>query len=530
MHTKTSSLLIALSLLALIGSTSEAQSTRRQVLRVDPYNKIDAYAFDCYVNGLLFEQLGEPYGAIDNFKNAQRVLPGSFEIGYSLAELYFSLRDPSLALKELDKLQDRDTRFYRLQGACYQSLGETDKAVGAFLKITEVDSTDESAYSFLANVYRQRQNVDSTLWAYENLARVSPDNFRIWNELGRLRAQKGQVEKAKDAFKSSIELNKGSNNLIALAGLGELYVMTKQPDSGIVVLREALAIDTANVLINRQLMGIYIDRDSLTLALPFARKVVNLDPTDRTNVRRLGWLYFNLDSLNQADSIFTELVGKGEDTGFSRYFLGQVALAKHDYPRAKDQFAGLLQADSSAAGRWIDLGYTYRMMGFPDTEVVLYKTGIQHVKSDSGQVRLLFALGAAQERTGHLDSAMATLETVVARSPKDPQALNYFGYLLADKNMRLDYARELIEKAVKAEPKNGAYLDSYGWVYFRLGKLNKALDYLKQAAALTKDATIYDHLGDVYKAKGKMVEAREWWRKALDLDTTNAAIKGKMSE
>ena len=101
---------------------------------------------------------------------------------------------------------------------------------------------------------------------------------------------------------------------------------------------------------------------------------------------------------------------------------------------------------------------------------------------------------------------------------------------LADRGIRLEYARDLLERAVKLEPKNAAYLDSYGWVYFRLGDLNKAINYLTQAAELTSDATIFDHLGDAYSAQGNPAEARVWWQKALDIDPQNASIADKLKE
>ena len=94
--------------------------------------------------------------------------------------------------------------------------------------------------------------------------------------------------------------------------------------------------------------------------------------------------------------------------------------------------------------------------------------------------------------------------------------MNYLGYMLADRNVRLDEAYQLIQKAVDLEPDNGAYLDSLGWVYFRQGKLTEAEQFLVKAVDLTgQDPTVHDHLGDVYMKLGKTKEAIAQWTASM---------------
>jgi Tfp pilus assembly protein PilF len=101
----------------------------------------------------------------------------------------------------------------------------------------------------------------------------------------------------------------------------------------------------------------------------------------------------------------------------------------------------------------------------------------------------------------------------------------------AEHGTNLDNARDLIEKALKAEPKNAAYLDSMAWVLFKIGKPKEALDYaLKSVAAPEEpDPTEYDHLGDIYKALNQPDRAREAWQKSLSLEP-NDAVKKKLEE
>ena len=98
-----------------------------------------------------------------------------------------------------------------------------------------------------------------------------------------------------------------------------------------------------------------------------------------------------------------------------------------------------------------------------------------------------------------------------------------------DNGVKLGEAKDLIEQAVKIEPKNSAYLDSLAWAYFKLNKPQEALPWILKAVENSEepDATLYDHLGDIYAALRKMDEARDAWRKSLKVEI-NEKIKGKL--
>ena len=101
-------------------------------------------------------------------------------------------------------------------------------------------------------------------------------------------------------------------------------------------------------------------------------------------------------------------------------------------------------------------------------------------------------------------------------NPDNAPALNYLGYMLADRNIKLPEALALINKALNLEPNSGAYLDSLGWVYFKLNRLPEAEENLRQALLLTpRDATVHDHMGDVLLRESKVKEAIAQWQLSL---------------
>lgn len=132
---------------------------------------------------------------------------------------------------------------------------------------------------------------------------------------------------------------------------------------------------------------------------------------------------------------------------------------------------------------------------------------------------LFYARGICHEREKRWDLAEADFRKSLELSPDQPQVLNYLGYSFIDRNINLDEALSMIQRAVAAEPDSGYILDSLAWGYYRLGRFAEALVPMEQASLLEPvDPIVTDHLGDVYWAVGRKLEAQFQWRRALSFD------------
>jgi tetratricopeptide (TPR) repeat protein len=392
------------------------------------------------------------------------------------------------------------------------------------------DSLQTTPYAFLASFYQQQGSADSAIWAYENLARLRPDDYGVWYELGELHARQGRFLEAQQAVREALSLRPDGENLMAYVRMGELYEQRQIPDSAILMFKTAHTYAPDNLVLNRLLTSYYVATDSFDLALPHAQAVVRTAPMERAGCRRLALIYYVLDSLTVADSILTSLVEGGDEDPVNHAYLGRIAAQREDYSTAREQFQKALSLADSVSDAYLDLGYAMNRLGQVDGEVSLYQSGLLKVTDSLGTVRLLMALASVLERSGRGDESIPVLERLLKAAPNDAAGLNFLGYLLAERGQRLEYAKGLIERAVAQEPTNAAFLDSYGWVYYQLREFDSALVYLKQAAELDNDPTILDHLGDAYEATGNRILALDCWRRALDLAPDNEAIKQKIGE
>jgi tetratricopeptide (TPR) repeat protein len=148
-----------------------------------------------------------------------------------------------------------------------------------------------------------------------------------------------------------------------------------------------------------------------------------------------------------------------------------------------------------------------------DAEATIRKA----LEIEPNETDLLIQLGSIQDRAGQRADAEKTLRAVLEREPDNATALNNLGYFLAERSARYNEALPLIEKAVSIEPLNGSFLDSLGWVQYKLGRLQEARGHLEKATLYTRrNATVYEHLGDVLRDLGRLQEARRNWEVALE--------------
>ncbi|WP_306155082.1 tetratricopeptide repeat protein [Roseovarius sp. MMSF_3281] len=184
--------------------------------------------------------------------------------------------------------------------------------------------------------------------------------------------------------------------------------------------------------------------------------------------------------------------------------LEQLAQTHPDQPTvhvsAGDLFRQLEQFDNAASAY--------------DKAIALY----EERKADQWFVH--YARAISYERQGIWDKAEADFRRALELNPEQPQVLNYLGYSLVEKQIKLDEALNMIERAVAAQPDSGYIVDSLGWILYRLGRYDEAIGHMERAAELMPvDPVVNDHLGDVLWAVGRETEARFQWRRALSFVT-----------
>lgn len=306
----------------------------------------------------------------------------------------------------------------------------------------------------------------------------------------------------------------------AAAIYDKLLAQTPEPSP----VREAL---------HEKLAGIYFAEEDRTNAMKELEAIVRDSPTRYPRAWFfLGELAFDDDKLGEAADDYENAL-HWDPTMEEAYY--KLALVQIELHRTDDAFATIETARARFPKTYTGEFYTaVAYLHVKNYTEAIHYFGAAEVIALAGDAsaldyRFYFQFGEACERNQEYKRADEYLQKCIDLNPDFGEALNYLGYMLADRGEQLPRARALIEKAVKLEPKNGAYLDSLGWVLFKQKQAQLALPWMLKAVQLSPepDATVLDHLGEVYMALHQPAKAIEAWKQSISIES-NPDVKKKL--
>ncbi len=316
-------------------------------------------------------------------------------------------------------------------------------------------------------------------------------------------------------------------------GLNQAGASGKAADIYLDLLKKLPDVPFVREQLHAKLATIYLRDADRKHALEQLEALVRDDPANAQAYYWLGSLSYDEKKPAEAAEYFHKTIMLSPDQFPEAYYY--LALAQMALKKGNEAIETLAQARKKFPSNFALEFYT----GLAHSEQKQFKEALPHyveaeVLAKGSNPKLLdqhfyFEYGAASERTGDYGQAEKCFQECLRIAPDFHEAQNYLGYMWAERGVHLERARELIEKAVAAQPTNGAYLDSLGWVLFKLDQPQKALEYVLKAIDFSPDPdpSLFDHLGDIYASLRKPREAREAWAKSLALEP-NPAVKKKL--
>ncbi|HUP48079.1 MAG TPA: tetratricopeptide repeat protein [Thermoanaerobaculia bacterium] len=401
------------------------------------------------------------------------------------------LLQPLVAEEPLNIELRRQQAFFLLRA------GEAERARVAFESLIAGDPQDARSMFYLAEALNDLERYAEAEVIYRKLLEQSPSDPDLLASFGLTQLGLRRLDDAEATFRSLLSVEAVPDNLAALASTQLGYIELQRGRH-----EEAIAA-TRPVFVFRERPN----NQAISIALEAMRKQKRF--AEAADLLRPLTDQFPGDPFVNAR--YVEMLSRAGDPAAAR-----VAAAT----QAKFGVRNL----AAAAEAMVQAGQHSEAIAF------LSKA----IESKPDEIDLLFSLGAAHERAGDHQAAETVFLRLLAAKPEHAATLNYLGYMWADNNVNLDRAAEMLVRAVSQEPRNGAYVDSLGWVYYRQGKLDLAEKYLTDAARLLpRDAVVHEHLADVLAEQGKHEAALEIYRVALTLDPEpkdEEKIRSKIAE
>jgi tetratricopeptide (TPR) repeat protein len=508
----------------------------------DPAAEKRIQAIAHFATGVIQELEQKPESALEQYYQSAMADPLNEELVAEVAQrlVLNKQSEKALALLNLAANQpNASATVYAWQGLAYAQSGKSDQAIRASQTALEKNPRLLLAYQSLTQLYLQAKQNRKAVSLLEAASRSAPADAPYLVDLcGIWMAHSTQLERSGQKIKPRVTalLDRAaklkSDNPAVLRKLADGYHWTGDYAKASGFLSELMQKFPTMSGLREVLTETLLRGGDKKKAIEQLELLIRDHPTNPRGYFLMGGLLADDKDYGRAAEYVEKALLLDPEFEPAYYQLGVVQLAANQpkaalatLAKARAHFPPSYRLEFYAALAYSQLkDYPQALKCFTAAEVVAKATDPKQLNHS-----FYFQLAATSERSHDYDQAEKYFRKCLEMAPDDAEAMNYLGYMWAEHGTHLGEARTLIEKALKLEPKNAAFLDSMAWVLFKLGQPKAALDQLLKALENEKepDATVLDHLGDIYSALRQPEKAREAWRKSLAVEA-NDAIRKKL--
>ncbi|MGB6821879.1 MAG: tetratricopeptide repeat protein [Candidatus Acidiferrales bacterium] len=445
-----------------------------------------------------------------------------------LSQLYLDEGRPQDAISVLKNAASgsNSAALYDLLGTAYAKSNNFPGAEEAFQRAVTLEPDEASHRKGLAQALLSDHKYDQALSQYERLAKIEPDNPENYLRMSQVYRHLNQLDKSESNLMQAKKYAPGSLEVLYNEAL--LYEAQARYKDAIQVLSDAIAgvkaqqqegqpAPNALTILYEQLGMAYRQSGDFSSAERSFEDMQELGPASQKRGELLLIDTYRTSGDIKRAIAEAEKVRTADPADQSLAVTYAMLLGDNGQTDdATKVLRGLVHGNQADRETYLDLAQIEeRGKRYADAQTDANKA-LDMSQDDSDKETVWFLLGSIYDGQKQYDQAEQMFRKALAINPHDAMVLNYYGYMLADRGVRLDEAITMIHSAVVEDPTNGAYLDSLGWAYYKQGNFAEAQQYLQQAVSHSaNDPTVLGHLGEVYAKLGQTDRAEQTWEKAL---------------
>lgn len=520
------------------------------------------------------QNAGHYAAAFDLLGRCLEIDPRAAEAYYMQARYFSELRKDSLALHYLETAAllrpDNDT-YQEKVAQFYIGTGNFDKAIETYERLYAVQRDRSDVVNILVQLYKQQKNYDKMLDAIDRLEQIEGESEQFALARMSVYELKGDAKKAYKTLKALADSH--PNDLSFSIMLGNWLMHNDKPKEACKLFIRALESepdntyaqssiydyyravgqdDKANEMMERILMGKNTSTDN---RMQFVRQAIQENeqqggdsvkiielfermrevlPED-ASIAEMKAAYYTVKKMpeEEINRALVDLLALAPDNGGARFQLIQSKWAKQDWKGVAElsEPGMLYNPDEMAFYYFTGLARYYQKDDIGALDAFQRGTAEINAKSDPAIVSDFYAImGEIYHNQGEKEKAYAAFDSCLQWKPDHIMTLNNYAYFLSIEGGNLKRAEEMSAKAVKAEPKNPTYLDTYAWILYCQGRYAEAKIYIDQTLKYSEDSTlaadVLEHAGDIYIKTGNTEEALQMWQRAID-EGGDAAVLNK---
>jgi tetratricopeptide (TPR) repeat protein len=530
-------------------------------LALQPEGKRKAEALTQYVEGLNLEEDGESEKALEAFEKVLNVDPGQIELASRVAFLLTRDGDYPTAidiLKDAIKAQPKEAAPYLQLAYIYAKyLKKNDQALKYATRAVELAPQNIEAYQRLCEVELAAGNRQKAMETLDRAANVDSKEAAFWVQLGKLYAAivlqpdktppPDEVKPVNAIFKKALRL--APDDFSVMKDVADFFAASLQIQEAIPLYLRVLELQPNDSNAREKLATGFLLTHQHAKAIEMLQEVIKQHPEQYQSYELLGRVLEEeakaLDEAKKTQEARDEYAKAAANYEQSLLInpaqidhyphLAQLLLVQlHDNERAIKVMTDAQHRFPNTPQITYVLAVVLREAKRTQQALTMFEEALREGELDGGEIAngpFYFEYGAAAEQAGLYDKAAELFKKSIQLDPTNAaEAYNYLGFMWADHNTHLEEAADYINRALQADPNNGAYLDSLGWLDYHLGKYDQALgELLKAAQNLTRDdPTVFEHIGDTYFQLQQIPQAFTFWQKAIMLDPQNKKLAEKI--
>ncbi|KAA3610158.1 MAG: tetratricopeptide repeat protein [Calditrichaeota bacterium] len=527
-----------------------------------PREKVSLKAREYFLKGIFLQSKERYSDALVQFHKAQIFDTTSATIHNSLAENYLKLTELEPAiyhLKKAKRLQPDNIESYRLLGEIHLRQRKYFQAIEAYESALKLDPFDDTARNFLFFLYEKTNQPVAKAKLYEGMLDLYGKNKTILTYIAKVYEKQKDFPKALQYLNMILELD--STDAESHYFKGRLLEGLEKKHDAILSYESAIKNSADDTDIVGRLAYLYRTTNQY-------QKVIDLyEPmflkNDKNIVARISMAesYYLLNKPDKTKELLVPIENEENIPVGVFDLLGRIELEQKNYPAALGYFNKIITKNKRNRFGWLFMGFTYSDMNDLDKAAETFREAVTYIEDDAA---IWSWLGVTLQRQKKFAEAIEPFQKAIAIDPKNTNALsslpvvleeldlfaqsdsvyeaglktlpdnalllNNFAYSLSERDQRLQEAFEMSQKAISIEPDNGAYLDTIGWILYKLGKYDEAKDYILKSISLRpKSAVVLDHLGDVYYKLDDIANAKKYWKMSIEVKPDNPAVLDKIA-
>jgi len=532
-------------------------------LALQPENARKADALADFVEGSRLEENAEMETALAAYQRVLNFDPGQVDLAMRVAALLSRQEDFPRAidiLKDAIKARPKESAPYLQLSFIYgRYLKKADQALKYANQAIALDPQNFDAYQRLYETELAAGQSKGALAAVERAAAVKSDDPAFWIKLGKLygtmvfkpgiEPKPEDVKKVNDLFKKAVD--RAGDDPAVLKDAADYFAASQQIQEAIPLYLRVLELQPEDSNAREKLASGFVLTNQRGKAIEMLQEIIKQHPEKFQPYDLLGQLLDDEarglvrgNQLDQAKATFAKaaanyeqslLINPGRPNTYLR--LAELLIGPlKESERAVKLLTEARQRFASAPEFTYFLALALREAKRPQEAVPVFEEALNEAQSGNDEfitARFYFDYGAAADQAGLYDKAADLFRKSISLDPANAaEAYNYVGFMFAEHNIHLDEAEEMIGHALQLDANNGAYLDSMGWVHYRKGKFDLALNELLRAAQnLTRDDPIvFEHIGDAYSKLNRIPQALDFWQKAIALSPDNKLLTEKIEK